>query len=83
VPEAPAPSRAPLLARLLKGFGAFWWDFLVGDTPELLVGVLVAIALVAVLAKAASLNALAVVAFPAAVVVMLAGSVYLARRSKH
>lgn len=83
MPEAQAPPQAPLLVRLLKGFGAFWWDFLVGDTPELLVGVLVTIALVAVLVKAASLNAMAVVAFPVAVVVMLAGSVYLARRAKH
>jgi hypothetical protein len=23
------------LVRVLKGFGHFWWDFLVGDTPEL------------------------------------------------
>jgi hypothetical protein len=28
-------------ARWLRVFGAFWWDFLVGDTPELFVGVLV------------------------------------------
>jgi hypothetical protein len=25
----------------IRSFGAFWWDFLVGDTPELLPGVLV------------------------------------------
>ena len=23
------------IARALRGFGLFWWDFLVGDTPEL------------------------------------------------
>ena len=23
------------LGRLLRAFGLFWWDFLVGDTPEL------------------------------------------------
>jgi hypothetical protein len=23
------------IVRLLRAFGAFWWDFLVGDTPEL------------------------------------------------
>jgi hypothetical protein len=82
MPEAPAPSRAPLPARLLKGFGAFWWDFLVGDTPELLVGVLLAIGLVAVLVKVSSLNAAAVAAFPAAVVLLLGASVYQARRAK-
>jgi hypothetical protein len=27
--------------RWLGVFGAFWWDFLIGDTPELFVGVLV------------------------------------------
>jgi hypothetical protein len=84
VPEAPAPTaaRAPLLMRWLKAFGAFWWDFLVGDTPELLIGVLVAIGLVAVLVKASSLNAAAVAVFPAAVVLLLGGSVYQARRAK-
>jgi hypothetical protein len=82
VPEAPASSSAPLLVRWLKAFGAFWWDFLVGDTPELLIGVLVAIGLIAVLVKASSLNAAAVAVFPAAVVVLLGGSVYRARRAK-
>ncbi len=71
-----------MLVRWLKAFGAFWWDFLVGDTPELLIGVLVAIGLVAVLVKASSLNAAAVAVFPAAVVGLLGGSVYRARRAK-
>jgi len=32
--------------RLLRAFGHFWWDFLVGDTPELALatGVVVAVA---------------------------------------
>ncbi len=37
-----APVTAPrrsLLHRCLVAFGHFWWDFLVGDTPELLIGV--------------------------------------------
>jgi hypothetical protein len=25
------------VVRLLRAFGLFWWDFLVGDTPELAV----------------------------------------------
>jgi hypothetical protein len=82
VPELPVPPRAPFLARWLKAFGAFWWDFLVGDTPELLVGVLVTIAVGAVLVKVWSLNAAAVVVFPAGVVVLLGGSVQHARRAK-
>jgi hypothetical protein len=29
------------LSRATRAFGAFWWDFLVGDTPELFVAVVV------------------------------------------
>jgi len=77
-----SPSPGPLLLRWLKGFGAFWWDFLVGDTPELLVGALVAIGVVALLVKGSDLNAVAVAGFPALVVVLLTASVFWARRTK-
>ncbi len=30
----------PALKRYAVAFGRFWWDFLVGDTPELFVGTL-------------------------------------------
>jgi hypothetical protein len=30
--------------RYLKAFGAFWWDFLVGDEPRLAAGAVVAVA---------------------------------------
>ena len=63
------------LRRLLVGFPG-------RRHPELLGGVLVAIALVALLVKAWSLNAAAVVVFPAGVIVVLGGSVYHARRAK-
>jgi hypothetical protein len=35
-----------LLARGVKAFGRFWWDFVIGDTPELALatGVIVALA---------------------------------------
>lgn len=29
------------LAKAARAFGHFWWDFLVGDTPELFVAMLV------------------------------------------
>jgi hypothetical protein len=64
----------------LGAFGAFWWDFLVGDTPELLIGVLIAIGVLAVLVKASSLNAAAVAGFPIMVAVLLGVSVLRARR---
>jgi hypothetical protein len=72
-------SKEPLARRWLVAFGRFWWDFLVGDTPELLIGVLIALGIVALLVKGASLNALAVAGFPAMVAVMLGLSVYRAR----
>ena len=33
------------VARALAAFGRFWWDFLVGDTPELFVATLVLVAI--------------------------------------
>jgi hypothetical protein len=35
--------------RWLRSFGAFWWDFVVGDDPWLAVGIAVALAATAVL----------------------------------
>ncbi len=65
--------------RWLAAFGRFWWDFLVGDTPELLIGALIILGIVALLVKWASLNAVAVAAFPVMVAVLLGISVYRAR----
>ena len=28
-------TKQALVIRIIKGFAFFWWDFLVGDTPEL------------------------------------------------
>lgn len=33
--------------RALRAFGHFWWDFLVGDTPEVTVATLVTLGIVA------------------------------------
>ncbi len=72
-------ARPPLVVRGLVAFGRFWWDFLVGDTPELLIGALVALGLVALLVDGAAVNAAAVVAFPVMVTALLGVSVYRAR----
>lgn len=32
------------LSRALRAFGHFWWDFLIGDTPELAVATAVIVA---------------------------------------
>ena len=45
-----------VVTRLVKGFGRFWWDFLVGDTPELFIAALVIIAVTALLSESRSLQ---------------------------
>jgi len=64
-------------ARALGAFGHFWWEFLVGDTPELAVGSVAAIAVGFGVAHGA--GALFVL-FPAAVVGLLGLSVWRGRR---
>ncbi len=67
--------RPPLVVRLLKGFAMFWWDFLVGDTPELFVAVLVIIGAVALLSVTWHANAAAVIVLPVLAIVALTVSV--------
>jgi hypothetical protein len=69
-----------LLVRALIAFGLFWWDFLVGDTPELTAAVLVILAVVAVLAKTTSTTA-AWIVLPVLVVVAYGLSVMRGRSS--
>jgi uncharacterized membrane protein len=63
--------------RFLRSFGAFWYDFVVGDDWQVAVIVVVALALTAVLAHAASVNAWWLL--PAAVAGALGWSVRRAR----
>ena len=67
--------------RLLYGFGRFWWDFLVGDTPELFIAALVIIGVVALLSVAGHFNTAAVILLPLLAVVALTISVRRALRS--
>ena len=60
--------------RLLKGFGMFWWDFLVGDTPELFIAVLLIIGVITGL-RGAGFNTAAVVALPVLAIFALGVSV--------
>ncbi len=68
-------NRPPLVLRVLKGFAMFWWDFLVGDTPELFVAVLVIIGAVALISEKWHANATAVVVLPVLAIAALALSV--------
>lgn len=67
------------LARAIRGFGAFWWDFIVGDDWRIAVGVVVALALTAVLAAG---QVAAWWPVPAAVVAMLGVSLWRASRDE-
>jgi hypothetical protein len=68
-----------MLARGLRAFGHFWWDFLVGDAPEFFVGT-VAIVIVALLLRHD--RTVAIVVLPVmAVVFLVASAVRAARRS--
>lgn len=68
---------------MIVGFGRFWWDFLVGDTPELFVAALVIIGAVALLSLVGHVNAVAAVALPVLGVATLGASIFRAwRRSR-
>jgi hypothetical protein len=60
-------------------FGRFWWDFLVGDTPEVSAGVLAILALTFALRRD---RAAAVALVPLAVAALLAASTWRATRRR-
>ncbi len=66
------------MIRRLRSFGAFWYDFVVGDDWRVAVGVVFAIALTYVLAQTTSIAVWWVL--PLAVVVLLPYSVVRAVR---
>ncbi len=74
-----APRSLPI--RLLRGFGQFWWDFLVGDTPELFIAALVIIGVVALVSEAGHRNGVAIAVLPLLVVSALGLSLKRARQS--
>ena len=65
---------------MLSGFGRFWWDFLVGDTPELFVGAVAVVGLVALACVDHRLRTAAAVALPVLVAAVLVASVRRASR---
>ena len=60
----------------VKAFGLFWWDFLVGDAPELAVGAVLILALAFALHGAKPASALVVLA---AVILLLGVSTWRGR----
>lgn len=67
--------------RWVTAFGKFWWDFLIGDTPELFVGVLVAVAAVALLCADPGLRRACAAVLPVLVAGLLGLSVWWSARS--
>ena len=63
--------------RALDAFGRFWWEFLVGDTPELFVATLVIVGVAFALRHN---RVAAVVLLPLLAIVMLLASTYRGRR---
>ncbi|MGO8870815.1 MAG: hypothetical protein ACLQPH_05330 [Acidimicrobiales bacterium] len=72
----------PLPVRAAVGFGRFWWEFLVGDTPELFVGAVAAVAVAALCCLDHSLRTTGAVVLPVLVAAVLAGSVRKAGRRR-
>ena len=68
--------------RYLRAFGAFWYDFLVGDRPELFVGVIAILGLVWAVNQMALRAEVAAVLMPAAVCLLLALSLARAVRNR-
>ena len=64
------------MTKLLKGLGAFWWDFFVADTPEVIIGVVILMAAGLVVAKGASAW---IIIMPLSVLVILGISLQLGR----
>jgi hypothetical protein len=72
---------SPIVVRLIKGFGRFWWDFLVGDTPELFVAVVVIVGVIAILSEVGHLNVASIIVLPLTVLLALRWS--LGRALRH
>jgi hypothetical protein len=64
------------IVRWVRAFGHFWWDFLVGDTPELFVAMLV---LVGVAFGLRHDRVAAVVTLPVLAILALLGSAWRGR----
>jgi hypothetical protein len=82
----PDPNReekmsTPVVRRYASAFGRFWWEFLIGDTPELLVGGVLAVIIVAVLVHHGVARVVTVSCLPVLVVALLGASVRRAQRA--
>jgi hypothetical protein len=77
----PSGSERAAPVKWAKAFGQFWWDFLVGDTPELFIAVVLILGITVFLAKDVSTTA-AWVSMPVLVIAALLASVLRGRRTR-
>ena len=75
-------TKQALVIRIIKGFAFFWWDFLVGDTPELFVGTVLVLGIAAMTSLLVHLRVLTVIVLPVSVLLMLLVSVLRVVRAK-
>jgi hypothetical protein len=68
--------------RYLRAFGAFWYDFLVGDRPELFVGPIIALVLTWLIVRAGASGLVAGVFLFASICLVGATSLWLVLRKR-
>ena len=78
--EARTDDRTAARVGWLAAFGRFWWEFLIGDTPELFVGAVAVIGTLALLCLDHHLRTVAAYLAPVLVSGVLAASLYRAVR---
>jgi len=78
--EEGSDSTQPMLVRWAVTFGKFWWDFLIGDTPELFIGTVAVIGVVALICLQPGLQTVAAIVMPVLVAGVLIASVRRAAR---
>ncbi len=66
--------------RVLSAFGRFWWDFVVGETPELAIGVTLVV--LAAWGLAAAKVPIGAALLPVALLLLLTASLWRGRRPR-
>jgi hypothetical protein len=69
-----------MILRYLRAFGRFWYDFLVGDRPELFLGPIVALAITWLLVQLGTTDLLVAGILVAMVLLVASGSLVFALR---
>jgi len=68
--------------RWLTAFGRFWWEFLIGDTPELFVGAVAVVGVLALLSLNPGLRTAAALLASVLVAGVLTASIWRAVRNR-